>query len=73
VFTAVSLIKALVVKIRITFKVHKIDIVNNLQSFDNTLFIIHIFVTEVFPCFFISCKANARVYLVKTGHGPHPS
>jgi len=27
--------------------------------------------TEVFPCFFLSCKANARVYLAKTGHGPH--
>jgi hypothetical protein len=24
--------------------------------------------TEVFPCF---CKANARVKLAKTGHGPH--
>jgi hypothetical protein len=28
---------------------------------------------EVFPCFFLSCKANARVYLVKTRHGPHSS
>jgi len=27
--------------------------------------------TEVFPCFLLSCKANARVYLAKTGHGPH--
>ena len=27
--------------------------------------------TEVCPCFFLSCKANARVYLAKTGHGPH--
>jgi len=27
--------------------------------------------TEVFPCFFLSCKANVRVYLAKTGHGPH--
>jgi len=27
--------------------------------------------TEVFPCFFLSCKANARVYLTKMGHGPH--
>jgi hypothetical protein len=26
--------------------------------------------TKVFPCFFLSCKANARVYLTKTGHGP---
>ena len=29
--------------------------------------------TEVFPCFFLSCKANTRVYLAKTGHGPHSS
>jgi hypothetical protein len=29
--------------------------------------------TEVFPRFFLSCKANARVYLAKTGHGPHSS
>jgi hypothetical protein len=27
--------------------------------------------TEVFPCFFLSCKANARVKLAKTGHGPY--
>ena len=25
------------------------------------------------PCFFLSCKANARVTLAKTGHGPHSS
>jgi hypothetical protein len=29
--------------------------------------------TEVFPCFFLSFKANARVFLAKTGHGPHSS
>jgi len=29
--------------------------------------------TEVFPCFFLSCKANARVKPPKTGHGPHSS
>jgi hypothetical protein len=28
-------------------------------------------VTEVFPCFFLSCKANARVKLAKAGHGLH--
>ena len=27
--------------------------------------------TEVFLCFFLICKANARVNLAKTGHGPH--
>ena len=26
---------------------------------------------EVFPCFFLSCKTNARVKPTKTGHGPH--
>ena len=30
-------------------------------------------VSEVFPCFFLNCKANARVQLAKTGHGPHSS
>ena len=29
--------------------------------------------TEVFPCFFLSCKANARVKLAKMGHSPHSS
>ena len=29
--------------------------------------------TEVFPCFFLSCKANVRVKPAKTGHGPHSS
>jgi len=28
---------------------------------------------EVFPCFSLSCKANTRVKLAKTGHGPHSS
>jgi hypothetical protein len=27
--------------------------------------------TEGFPCFILRCKANARVILAKTGHGPH--
>ena len=29
--------------------------------------------TEDFPCFFFSCKANARVKPEKPGHGPHSS
>jgi hypothetical protein len=29
--------------------------------------------TEVFLCFFLSCKAYARVKPTKTGHGPHSS
>jgi hypothetical protein len=29
--------------------------------------------TVVFPFFFLSCKANARVKLAKTVHGPHSS
>jgi len=29
--------------------------------------------TEVFLCFFLSCKANSRVKPTKTGHGPHSS
>jgi len=30
-------------------------------------------IAEVFPCFFLSCKANAGVKLAKMGHGPHSS
>ena len=29
--------------------------------------------TEVFPCFFLSCKASARVKPAKMGHGPPSS
>jgi len=29
--------------------------------------------TEVFPCFSLSCKAIARVWLTKTGHSSHSS
>jgi magnesium-transporting ATPase (P-type) len=29
--------------------------------------------TEVFPCFFLSCRANARVKVAKRGHSPHSS
>jgi hypothetical protein len=29
--------------------------------------------TEVFPCFFLSYKANARVKPAKMGHGLHSS
>jgi hypothetical protein len=34
---------------------------------------VFLILTEGFPCFFLSCKANARVKLAKTGHGPHSS
>jgi len=42
------------------------------------LIVVYIFLdaatlTEVFPCFFLGCKANARVLLAKMGHGPHSS
>ena len=48
----------------------------NFQLFMFFLSVIHVLfstLTEGFPCFFLSCKANARVYLAKTGHGPHSS
>jgi hypothetical protein len=38
-----------------------------------TLTEVFLTLTEVFPCFFLSCKANDRVKLAKTGHGPHSS
>ena len=34
---------------------------------------VFVILNEVFLCFFHSCKANARVKLAKTGHGPHSS
>ena len=42
------------------------------------LIVAHVFLdaatlTEVFPCFFLGCKVNARAQLAKTGHGPHSS
>ena len=40
------------------------------------LIVIHVLfstLTEVFPCFFLSCKENARVYLANMRHGPHSS
>jgi len=38
-----------------------------------TLTEVFLTLNEVYPCFFLSCKANARVKLAKTGHGPHSS
>jgi hypothetical protein len=45
----------------------------NLTEVFLTLNEIFLTLTEVFPCFFLSCNANARVKLTKTGHGPHSS
>jgi len=42
-------------------------------TFILTVFLCMTTLTEVFPCFFLSCKANARVKPAKTGHGPHSS
>jgi len=39
--------------------------------FNNTF--LDIYVNKVSPCFFLSCKANARVQPAKTGHSPHSS
>ena len=39
----------------------------------STLTEVFLTLTEIFPCFFLSCKTNARVKLAKTGHGPHSS
>jgi len=43
------------------------------SEFFCTLTEVFLTLTEVFPCFFLSCEANARVKLAKTGHGPHSS
>ena len=41
--------------------------------FGNMYTVSFLILTEVFPCFFLSCKANDRVKLAKTGHGQHSS
>jgi len=38
-----------------------------------TLPAVFLTLAEVFPCFFLICKTNARVKLAKEGHGPHSS
>jgi len=38
----ISLIKILVVKIHKMYKIYKNDIINNLQSFDNTLIVLYV-------------------------------
>jgi hypothetical protein len=38
-----------------------------------TLTEVFLTLTELFPCFFLSCKANARVKLAKMGHSQHSS
>ena len=38
-----------------------------------TLTEVFLTLTKVSLCFFLSFKANARVKLAKTGHGPHSS
>ena len=45
----------------------------NLTEVFLTLTEVFLTLTEVFPCFFLSCKGNARVKFAKTGHGPHYS
>ena len=45
----------------------------NLTEVFLTLNEVFLTLTEDFPCFFPSCKANARVKLANMGHGTHPS
>ena len=49
-------------------------------SHSSWIFVLYVYVclcmatlTEVYPCFFLSCQANTRVKPGKTGHGPHSS
>jgi hypothetical protein len=34
---------------------------------------VFLILTEVFPCFFLNYKENARIKLANEGHGPHSS
>jgi len=52
-------------------KCHLVE--NTLTEVFLTLTEVFLTLTEVLTCFFLSCKANARVKIAKTGHGPHSS
>jgi hypothetical protein len=57
-------------------KIERVLIIKSIRTCELVIFYCYVYVstlTEVFPCFFLSCKANARVYLAKTGHGPYSS
>ena len=47
------------------------EVMTTLTEVMTTLTEVKTTLTEVFPCFFLSCKANARVKLAKMEHGPH--
>jgi hypothetical protein len=57
------------------FKNHPLSAVHNwlFNISAVNLYISMATMTEVFPCSFLSCKANARVKPANTGHGPHSS
>jgi len=57
-------------------KIERVLLIKSIRTCELVIFYCYVYVctlTEVFPCFFLSCKANARVYLAKTGHGLHSS
>jgi len=49
------------------------EVMTTLTEVMTTLTEVKTTLTEVFPCFFLSCKANARVKPAETGQGPHTS
>jgi len=56
------------------FPLHPADQYQDLlPQYSMIIYLLFLTLTEVFPCFFLSCKANARVKLAKTGHGLHSS
>ena len=59
---------------RLSYQAHEyINIIANNNNSNNVSWHSSATLTEGFPCFFLSCKANARVKPAKTGHGPHSS
>jgi hypothetical protein len=46
------------------------EVVLNLTEVFFTVTEVFLTPTEVFPCFLLSCKANAKVKRAKTGNGP---
>jgi hypothetical protein len=57
-------------------KIVRVLLIKSIRTCELVIFYCYVYVstlTEVFPCLFLRCKANARAYLAKTGHDPHSS
>ena len=66
----ISNINSYIITLYVKIKSH-LFLYNSKLLLLSQIYCMYCLLPEVFPCFFLSCKANARVKLAKTGHGPH--